>query len=125
VNKYLAFKRPFEVLTEFNDHSGRKTLMDFIPIEGIYVSGRLDYRSERLLILSNDEPMIQHLTRPHYCQPKAYLAHMDVRLTKEAIKKLIIELGSLEPGELRFLTNGEILQLKQELDFGNKGKIKS
>ena len=50
---------------------------------------------------------------------------MDVRLTKEAIKKLIIELGSLESGELRFLTNGEILQLKQVLDFGYKGKIKS
>ena len=125
MNKYLAFNKTFEVLIIFRDFSGRKILMDFIPIKGIYAAGRLDYRSEGLLILSNDEPMIQHLTRPHYCQPKTYLAHMDVRLTKEAIKKLIIELGSLESSELRFLTNGEILQLKQELDFGYKGKIKS
>jgi 23S rRNA pseudouridine2457 synthase len=125
VNKYLAFKRPFEVLIEFNDHSGRKTLMDFIPIEGIYAAGRLDYRSENLLVLSNDGPMIPRLTHWRYCHLKTYLAHMDVRLIKEAIKKLNIELGSLEPGELRFLTNTEILQLMQELDFGYKGKIKS
>jgi len=99
--------------------------MDFNPSEGIYAAGRLDYQSECLLILSNDRPMIPRLTHSHYCHPKTYLAHLDVRLTKEAIKKLNIELGSLEPGELRFLTNAEISQLKQEHDFGHKGKIKS
>jgi 23S rRNA pseudouridine2457 synthase len=113
-------------LTKFSDYSGRKTLNNFIPIKGIYASGRLDYRSERLLILSNDEPMTQHLTHPRFCQSKIHLVRVDVRLTKEAIKNLNIELSSLEPGELRFLTNAEISQLKQELDFGyNKGKIKS
>jgi 23S rRNA pseudouridine2457 synthase len=125
VNKYLAFNKP-EVLTKFSDHSGRKTLMEIIPIEGIYAAGRLDYRSECLLILSNDGPMIPRLTHSRYCHPKTYLAHVDVRLIKGAIKKLNIELGSLEPGELRFfLTKTEILQLVQELDFGYKGKIKS
>jgi len=48
VNKYLAFNKTFEVLTIFSDFSGRKILMDFIPIEGIYAAGRLDYRSEGL-----------------------------------------------------------------------------
>jgi len=125
VNKYLAFKKPFEVLTKFNDHSCRKTLKDFIPIEGIYAAGRLDYRSEYLLILSNDGPTIPRLTHWRCCHLKIHLAHVDVRLIKKAIKKLNIELGSLEPGELRFLTNTEILQLMQELDFGYKGKFKS
>ena len=51
---------------------------------------------------------------------------MDVRLIKEEIKKSNIELGSLELGMLRFLTNAEIMQLKQVLDFGyNKGKIET
>jgi len=67
VVKYLYFNKPFEVLTKISDHSGRKTLKDFIPIEGIYASGRLDYRSECLLILSNDGPMIQRLTHSRYC----------------------------------------------------------
>jgi len=118
VNKYLAFNKPFKVLTKFSDHSGRKTLKDFIPIKGVYAAGHMDYRSECLLILSNNGPMIQHLTHSRFCQPKIHLAHVDVRLTKEAIKKLNIELGSVEPGMFRFLANTEISQLKQELDFG-------
>lgn len=190
MNKYLAFNKPFEVLTKFSDHSGRKTLIDFIPIRGVDAAGRMDYRSEGLLILSNDVPMIQRLTHPHYCHPKTYLAQVEGILTKEAITKLnneilfpgvqtrlpqsitisdlglpprskpvrdyhptswlkitmhegkkhqvrrmisavrfpslrltrvsigSIELGSLEPGEWRFLSNPEISQLKQELDFG-------
>ena len=102
MNKYLAFNKPCEVLTKFSDHPGRKTLKEFIPIERIYAAGRLDYRRKRLLILSNDGPMTLHLTHSRFCQPKIHLARVDVRLTKEAIKKLNIELGSLEPGMLRF-----------------------
>ena len=96
MNKYLAFNKPFEVLTKFSDHSGRKTLKDFIPIKEVYAAGRLDYRSEGLLILSNDGPMIQRLTHPHYCHPKTYLAQVEGILTKEAITKLNNEI--LFPG---------------------------
>ena len=74
-----------------------------------------------LLTLTNGGPMTLRLMHPRFCQPKIHLARVDVRLTKEAIKKLNIE----QPGELRFITNAEILQLKQELDFGYKGKVKS
>ena len=189
MNKYLAFNKPFEVLSKFSDYSGRKTLKDFIPLKGVYAAGRLDYRSEGLLILSNDGPMIQRLTHPHYYHPKTYLAQVEGVLTKEAITKLnneilipgvqtrlpqsvtisdpvlpprskpvrnyhptgwlkitmyegkkhqvrrmtsavgfptlrlirvsigSIKLGSLDPGEWRFLSNAEISQLKQDLDF--------
>jgi 16S rRNA U516 pseudouridylate synthase RsuA-like enzyme len=69
------------------------------------------------LILSNDGPKTLRLTHPRFLQPKIHLAHVDVRLTKEAIKKLNIELGSVEPGMFRFLVNTEISQLKQELNW--------
>ncbi len=66
------------------------------------------------------------LTHPCFFQPKIHPAHVDVRSIKEAIKKSNIELGSLDPGMLCFLTNAEIPQMKQVLDFSyNKGKIKS
>jgi len=144
VNKYLSFIKPFEVLSKLIDHPGRKTLNDFIPIKGVYTAGRLDYRSECLLILSNDGPMIQRLTHPHYCHPskpdrddhptsclKITLhegkKHQFRRMTSAVrfptlwlIRVSIgnIELGSLYPGKWRFLSNAEISQLKQELDFG-------
>lgn len=69
MNKYLAFNQPFEVLSKFSDHSGRQTLKDFIPIKGVYAAGRLDYRSECLLILSNYGPMFHRLTYLCYCHP--------------------------------------------------------
>ncbi len=151
MNKYLAFNKPFKVLTKLSDHSGRKTLKDFIPIKGVYAAGRLDYRSECLLILSNDGPMIQRLTHPRYCHPakpdRDYHPANWLKITlnegkKHPVRRMTsavgfpllrsirvsvgsIELGSLYPRELRFLTNAEILQLKHELDFGYKGKIKS
>ncbi len=141
--KYLAFNKPFEVLSKLSDYSGRKTLKDFIPNKGVYTAGRLDYRSESLLILSNDGPMIQRLTHPHYCHPtkpdRDYHPTSWLKITLHEGKKhqsrrmtsavrfptlrLIrvsignIELGSLYPGEWRFLSNVEISQLNQELDF--------
>ncbi|MFC2055897.1 pseudouridine synthase [Chloroflexota bacterium] len=96
MNKYLAFNKPYEVLTKFSDRSGRKTLKDFIPIKGVYAAGRLDYRSEGLLILSNDGPMIQRLTHPHYSHPKTYFAQVEGILTEEAITRLNNEI--LIPG---------------------------
>jgi 23S rRNA pseudouridine2457 synthase len=153
VNKYLAFNKPFEVLTKFSDHSGRKTLKDFIPIKGIYAAGRLDYRNEGLLILSNEilfpgvqnrlpqsvtisDPVLPPRSKP----VRDYHPTSRLKITKNEGKKhqvrhmtsavgfptlrLIrvsigsIKLGSLDPGEWRFLSNAEISQLKQELVSG-------
>jgi 23S rRNA pseudouridine2457 synthase len=85
--RYIAFFKPYEVLSQFTDEGGRKTLKEFIPFPGIYAAGRLDYRSEGLLLLSDDGQLIHRLTDPRYEHAKTYLAQVEG----------IVPEGALEP----------------------------
>jgi 23S rRNA pseudouridine2457 synthase len=86
--RYLAFFKPFEVLSQFTDSQGRKTLKDYIPVGGIYAAGRLDYRSEGLLLLSDDGLLIHRLTDPRFDHEKTYLAQVEGIASQEALRSL-------------------------------------
>lgn len=86
--RYLAFYKPYAVLSQFSDACGRSTLKDYLPIPGIYPAGRLDYRSEGLLILSDDGEFIHRLTHPRHALTKTYLAQVEGVVTPEAIRLL-------------------------------------
>jgi 23S rRNA pseudouridine2457 synthase len=83
---YLAFFKPYEVLSQFTDAEGRATLKDYIHIPGIYAAGRLDYRSEGLLILSDDGAFIHHLSDPRYDHRKIYLVQVEGVANSEEIQ---------------------------------------
>lgn len=85
---YLAFFKPFEVLSQFSDATGRATLKDFIDIPGVYAAGRLDYRSEGLLILSDDGAFIHRLSDPRYDHQKIYLVQVEGVATTQAVQSL-------------------------------------
>jgi 23S rRNA pseudouridine2457 synthase len=85
---HLAFYKPFEVLSQFTDVIGRRTLSDFIFLPDIYPAGRLDYRSEGLLIITDDGEMIKLLTSPRFAHDKTYYVQVEGEIDSTAIDQL-------------------------------------
>jgi 23S rRNA pseudouridine2457 synthase len=71
--RYIAFNKPFGVLSQFTDEgTGHPTLKDYIKIPGVYAAGRLDRDSEGLLLLTDDGKLIKLLTDPRKHAVKTY-----------------------------------------------------
>jgi len=84
----LRFNKPFQVLTQFTDESGRQTLADFITTPDIYAAGRLDSDSEGLLLLIDDGQLQNRISHPAHKLKKVYWVQVDGEITAEAIRKL-------------------------------------
>jgi len=84
----ILFNKPFNVLCQFTDKLGRKTLADYIKIKNVYPAGRLDYDSEGLLILTDDGILQSKISDPENKLPKSYWVQVEGEITSEAIQKL-------------------------------------
>lgn len=88
MSRLLLFNKPFQVLCQFTDESGRKTLADYISVTNIYAAGRLDYDSEGLVVLT-DLGYLQYLiTDPRHKLPKTYLVQVEGAPTASALEQL-------------------------------------
>ena len=84
----VLFNKPFQVLSQFTDEEGRKTLAEFIKIPNVYAAGRLDYDSEGLLILTDNGRLQNLLSDPEHKLPKTYWVQVEGEITDQAILKL-------------------------------------
>jgi 23S rRNA pseudouridine2457 synthase len=84
----IALFKPYGVLCQFRDASGRPTLAPLVPIAGIYPAGRLDFDSEGLLLLTEDGSLAHCLTDPRFLHPKTYLVQVERAPLPEALQAL-------------------------------------
>ncbi len=86
---YIIFYKPFGVLSQFTDASGRKTLRDFGPFpDDVYSVGRLDADSEGLLLLTDDKDVKHFLLEPRYGHTRTYLVQVERIPTREELDRL-------------------------------------
>jgi 23S rRNA pseudouridine2605 synthase len=86
---YYLLNKPRGVVTTADDPQGRPTVVELVPDEPrVFPVGRLDLDTEGLLLLTNDGELTHRLTHPSYGVEKEYLAHVEGRPTRGALRRL-------------------------------------
>jgi 23S rRNA pseudouridine2457 synthase len=88
--QYYIFYKPFQVLSQFTSEGDKKTLADYIQniSKDVYPVGRLDYDSEGLLLLTNDNTLKQKIIDPALKHKKTYWVQVEGEITTEALEHL-------------------------------------
>jgi len=86
---YVALNKPPGIVCSRKDEFDRPSIYDLLPNEWkhLHSVGRLDYKSEGLIFLTNDGEFSLRLTHPRYGVRKKYVATIEGRLEPEVLRK--------------------------------------
>lgn len=87
--RLLLLNKPYDVLCQFSDAAGRRTLADFVTLPGVYPAGRLDRDSEGLVLLTGDGALQHRISHPRHKLAKRYLVQVDGEIEPAAIARLV------------------------------------
>jgi 23S rRNA pseudouridine2605 synthase len=86
---YYLLNKPAGVVSTADDPQGRPTVVELVPPEPrVFPVGRLDVDTEGLLLLTNDGDLTYRLTHPRFGVEKEYVAHVDGRPSRQAVRRL-------------------------------------
>jgi len=109
----MLFNKPFDVLCQFTDEHGRKTLADFIKHKNVYAAGRLDRDSEGLVLLTDDGRLQHKITDPKNKMQKTYWVQVEGEISHDAIiqlkKGLKLKDGLSKPAKAKIISQPETL----------------
>lgn len=108
----ILFNKPFNVLCQFTDKEGRKTLSDFVSVKNVYAAGRLDYDSEGLVILTDDGKLQNIISDPKHKLVKTYLVQVEGTPNEKSIDKLrkgvLLKDGNTKPARVKLVSKPPI-----------------
>lgn len=112
MDRLILFNKPFQVMCQFTDEAGRKTLADFVKVPDVYAAGRLDFDSEGLLLLTNAGWLQHQIADPKHKLPKTYLVQIERIPTKETLKQLahgvMLSDGKTRPAKVELIEEPNI-----------------
>jgi len=77
MSRLILLNKPYLVLCQFTDASGRASLADYVPVPGVYAAGRLDYDSEGLVVLTDSGDLHRAIADPRAKLPKTYWVQVE------------------------------------------------
>lgn len=84
----ILFNKPYGVISQFSGSDDEQTLAQFIARPGYYPAGRLDKKSEGLLLLTNDGRLQHRICAPESEKYKHYWVQVEGSPTKSQIDAL-------------------------------------
>jgi len=85
---YILLHKPRGYLSDTRDFRGRPSALSLVPdSERLYPAGRLDARSEGLLLLTNDGELAHRLAHPRYEHAKEYHVCIEGYPNDETLKQ--------------------------------------
>ncbi len=106
---YWMLHKPDATMTTKSDPEGRQTIYHLAALAKLPFAvnpvGRLDYRTEGVLLLSNDGELLHRLMHPKFHVPRMYDVLVPQRLTEGQLKRfsagMRLDDGLVEPIEIK------------------------
>ena len=112
MNRLILLNKPFQVMSQFTDDTGRATLADFVSLPNVYAAGRLDYDSEGLMILTDAGWLQSLIAEPRHKLPKTYLVQVEHIPNERPLKKLrngiSLNDGMTQPAQVELIEPPEV-----------------
>ena len=85
----MLLNKPYDVLCQFTDAAGRKTLADFLDVPGVYPAGRLDADSEGLVVLTANGRLQARIAQPGSRLRKTYWVQVEGTPSEASLHALV------------------------------------
>jgi len=90
---YIMMNKPAGVICSLKDKKGRPTIFDLLKHKNLkrkhlFYTGRLDFKTEGLIFITNDGEFANFITHPRYNVLKYYYVEIKKMLTDDEIKRM-------------------------------------